>query len=150
MHLSLNNIAAREASWRHTNSVTYKKIQIVSMYFKHLFDIKQEVFVGHTLAQQALATHSNLMIVPCFDLPLGAYQFNLSGLSHYELQNFFPDGTTGIFEKYTELRSGHLSDENNHVLADLINQNLKPGIFQADYLQFKSPTVPLETLLAKK
>jgi hypothetical protein len=49
-----------------------------------------------------------------------------------------------VFEKYADLRPGHMTPENNKILAELINKNLTTGIFQTDINLFQTPLGPVE------
>ena len=60
--------------------------------------------------------YQNLMIVPCFWLPLQV-KFNLYKLSEWELQHLFSENQLWdeIHQKYRDVRSGHLTNANNKI-----------------------------------
>lgn len=41
-----------------------------------------------------------------------------------------------IYQQYYDLRPGHISSQNQQILADLLNTNLEPGIFQTQFEYF--------------
>ena len=127
-----------------------KKLQTYNDYLKYLYVADDENMIGQAMAHYFMQKYQNLMIVPCFWLPLQV-KFNLYKLSEWELQHLFSENQSWdeIHQKYRDVRSGHLTNANNKILADLINQSLKPGIFQTEYSNFKSPDVPFDHLLHK-
>jgi hypothetical protein len=65
-------------------------------------------------------------------------------LCEQEADYYFPGKTIPeIYQFYHDLRPGHITSENQKILAELINKNLSPGIFQASYDDFIKPTQPL-------
>ena len=63
------------------------------------------------------------------------------------MKYFFPNMPYfRVFPKYQDIRPAHLTLENNKILAQLINDNLKPGIFQTEYSNFPTPTGSFEGL----
>jgi hypothetical protein len=89
------------------------------------------------------------MIVPCFPPPLSA-NFNLYSVCEFETRCYFPGKQIHeVFKDYRDLRAGHLTLENHKILAELINDNLTPGVFQTGYDNFVKPTLPLEKIFQK-
>jgi len=126
------------------------KHQACTQWLKYVFEWDQGNFVGQALVSYLLNKHKNLMLIPCFVPPLSA-EFNLYAIAEKEAQFYFPGKTLPeVYEKYMELRQGHISNENQMILADLINQNLKPGLFQTGYENFVNPTVELSECFIKK
>jgi len=121
-----------------------KKHQTCISYLKYVFDWEEENFVGRSVVSYITKQHNNIMIIPCFPPPLNS-EFNLYTLCEKEAQTYFPGKTIPeIYQKYHDLRPGHISDENQKILAQLINDNLQPGVFQTNYDYFVKPSLPLE------
>jgi hypothetical protein len=121
-----------------------KKHQVSIEYLKYMFDWEEENFVGRSVVSYIMTQHNNIMIIPCFPPPLDA-KFNLYTLCEQEARYYFPGKTIPeIYQKYEDLRPGHISDENQKILAELINNNLRPGIFQTSYDNFVKPSLPFE------
>jgi len=115
---------------------THKKIQLLKDWFRYAHNQKESELIGLALVNLLLSKFDNLMIIPCFDDPCFT-NFDLFSLSQREIKNFFPDhDLESIHKNYTDLRSCHLTKENNIILAELINSRLQPGIFSADYNEF--------------
>jgi hypothetical protein len=71
-------------------------------------------------------------------------------LSRREAEFYFgPKDAEHFYSKYQDLRPGHLSIDNQRILAEEIKTNLIPGIFQSDYLKFPDPTTPLDQMFKK-
>jgi hypothetical protein len=71
-------------------------------------------------------------------------------LCEWEAQFYFPNKTIPeIYQVARDLRFGHLTDENNLILAKLINANLQPGIFQTEYSNFVTPIQPFDNCFGK-
>jgi hypothetical protein len=128
-----------------------KKIQAYNDYLKYLYIDDDENMTGQALAYWFMQKYQNLMIIPCFRPPLHT-KFNLYKLSEWELEHFFPvqQSWNDIHQKYQDIRAGHLTNANNKILAELINQNLKPGVFQTEYSNFEVPNVPFDQIMQKK
>lgn len=109
-------------------------------YLRHIFDFDDEVLVGKALVHYLLASHDNLMVIPCFLWPLESV-FNLYTVSEREAQHCFPgQDLCDIYRHYADQREGHISPDNQLVLAELVNQNLEPGTFTSGYEPFVVPT----------
>lgn len=127
-----------------------KKIQICNEYTKYFYDGDDDMLVSNALANYFLSKYKNLMIIPCFRYPLNL-DFNLYILSSKEIQSLFPGQTyETILQKYNDTRPGHLSAENSAILADIVNRQLQPGIFQTDYSNFKTPVGVIEDFFSKR
>jgi hypothetical protein len=121
-----------------------KKHQACINYLKYVFDWEEENFVGRSIISYITKQHNNIMIIPCFPPPINK-EFNLYTVCENEAQHYFPNKTIPeIYQKYHDLRPGHISHENQKILAQLINNNLQPGIFQTDYNNFIKPSLTLE------
>ena len=117
-----------------------EKIKSADMYFKNLFDWEEADLVGTSLYHY-LSTKTNLLALPCFYSPLRV-NFNLYEVCEREAQYFFPNkDIVGIYKNYADTRDGHLCPNNQKILSRLINENLKPGIFEARYDDFEPPSV---------
>lgn len=132
-------------------SLEKRKLEIIKEYIAYLAEIDQEELVGESIARWMLIKHPNLMIIPGFSQPLSDIHFNLRHLSDWELSHYLSAADVHEFyTDYTEMRAAHLVDDNNKILAELINQNLTPGIFQTEYSNFVVPTVPFDQIGKKK
>lgn len=146
---------ARATTWTsHTDftPLEERKLNAVKEWFVYLMDFEQETLIGESVARWLLAKHKNLMLVPGFSQPLSDTTFNLRAVSDWELTAYLSDSEIKKFyDNYIDQRAAHLSDENNKILAELINQNLNPGsIFQTEYSNFRIPTVPFNNIGIKK
>ena len=121
-----------------------KKHQTCVNYLKYVFDWEEENFIGRGVTSYITTQHNNVMLLPCFPPPLNS-EFNLYTLCETEAQYYFPKKTyPEICQVYQDLRPGHISSENQEILAQLVNDNLQPGVFQTDYINFIKPSLPLE------
>ena len=122
------------------------KINICIDYSTHVYDRDSSNRIYQAAAHGFLQRYPNLMIIPCFNHPL-ATEFDLFSLGIIEMKYFFPNMPyVRVFSKYRDTRPAHLTLENNKILAQLINDNLKPGIFQTEYSNFPTPTGSFEGL----
>jgi hypothetical protein len=135
----------------HTNNPDLKlKHQACTDYLKYVFDWEQENFISRAIVKYIIDQHKNVMIVPCFPPPMNA-EFNLYTMSEKEAQFYFPNLTIPeIYQEYHDLRLGHIGRDNQVVLADLVNKNLGPGLFQASYDEFVNPTQPVSQMFVRK
>lgn len=117
-----------------------QRLQILEQYKKIISDQWEEILIGTALVNFLLEKFPNLMIIPCFNCPLDR-QFNLFKISQMELNFYFPGlESEKIFAKYADLRPAHLTNQNNEILADQIDKNLHPGIFQIEPSLFVQPS----------
>jgi hypothetical protein len=139
-----------ETEFYHVNSVDQlyngnnlhvkTQFQAAHDYLTYLHNWDDETLVGKSLVYYLQQTLRNILIVPCFPPPMSA-KFNLYNLCEWEADFYFPNKSIPeIYREYQDLRAGHLTDENNRILAKLINNQLTPGIFQTDYNNFVTPT----------
>jgi hypothetical protein len=118
-------------------------------YLGHVFDWDQENFIGRSIVSYLQQKYNNIMIVPCFPPPLSV-SFNLYNLCEQETNYYFPGKSiSDVYLEYQDLRLGHLTVDNQKILANLINQKLVPGIFQTDYSNFVKPSQPIEKCFSK-
>lgn len=121
------------------------KIKIATDFHKHIFDDQQSILIGQALVYHLLQKHQNLMVIPCFYDPLNHLEFNLYTLNLWEAEFYFPNtDLLDVYRLYRDNRPCHLSIENNQILAKLVADDLKPGIFQTEYSNFKQPSDPAE------
>lgn len=126
-----------------------KKHSVCVDYLKYVFEWETENLIGRALASYLQTTHGNVMILPCFPPPLSS-QFNLYTLCENEAQHYFPgQSIPKIYQEYQDVRPGHITQENQAILAGLINQNLVPGIFQTSYDNFVAPVKPFDQAFKK-
>jgi hypothetical protein len=118
-------------------------------YLKYIFDWDTENFVGRAVVSYVQQQNPNLMVIPCFPPPLDT-KFNLYTLCEWEAGFYFPGKTIpDIYQRYHDLRPGHISRQNQRLLADLISKELKPGVFQTSYENFQAPSQPMEEVFAR-
>lgn len=133
-----------------TDKVDQNIVDTCHRYLKYIFDQEEENLVGQALVHYLLDRVPNLMVIPCFDPPL-QMSFNLYKLCELEIQTFFPNQKVyEIYRDYQDIRLCHLSRTNNKILASLIDQNLRPGIFSANYEEFCFDNLILTELLAPR
>lgn len=126
-----------------------KQINICQDYLAYVFDWEQENFVGESIALHLQEKYKNIMILPCFPVPLST-AFNLYQLSEQEAQGYFPGKSIpDIYTEYQDLRPGHITLDNQCILAKLINENLQAGIFQTSYSNFVKPSQSIDQCFSK-
>jgi len=129
-----------------TNIDLANKHQACVDYLKYVFEWPTENLIGRSIVSYLQTQFSNIMIIPCFPGPLEA-EFNLYDLSQREIDHYFPGKEfADIFKNYYDTRVGHLTLNNQKLLARFINDNLAPGLFQTNYDLFLPSTVPLEEI----
>ena len=114
------------------------KVHAVEMWFKYLMDTDEQHLIAKALLHLYKNTYDNLLMVPAFCDSIYPYatdsnMFNLYDLCAKEAKHYGSD--VGFLLSH-DRRQCHLSIENNAILASLINDNLKPGLFQTDYNNF--------------
>jgi hypothetical protein len=125
-------------------------INTCQLYLKYVFDIGLENFLGKALANYFLQLIPNLMIIPCFPDPLQT-NFDLYALCTKELQQVFPGMETHkVYESWQDIRPCHFTPQNNQILAEIIANNLKPGIFSTDYSNFSFKNLTVDQLVQAK
>ena len=126
------------------------KVNAGIAYANHVYEYHTANRIYHAAANGFLQRYPNLMIIPCFNYPLNL-KFDLFSLSIFETSHFFPGVPfTEVTSTYIDMRPGHLTPGNNKILAQLINDNLTPGIFQVEYNNFPLPTVLSHTMFKIK
>lgn len=125
------------------------KHQVCADYLKYIFNWESENLVSLALVKYIQQEHKNLLIISCFPPPLSA-EFNLYEASQREANFYFPGmELSEIYKTHDDLRCGHISVENQKILAKLINDNLTPGVFHTSYDNFVKPPMPIEQLFKK-
>jgi hypothetical protein len=105
-------------------------------YHKYLSDWKTDALVGRSVAHYIQHQVPNLIIVPCFRPPLQS-DFSLYQLSVLEMETLMPGATPDqVFRSYHDMRSCHLTNINNELLADMLHTDLSPRVFTANYQDF--------------
>jgi hypothetical protein len=123
-----------------------KKHKVCVDYLKYVFDWESENLVGQALVTYIQTLFSNVMVIPCFSSPLST-EFNLYDISQRELEFYFPGKEPAdIYKDYLDMRAAHLTLGNHKILAELVNDNLKPGVFQTSYDNFPDPTTPFDQI----
>lgn len=130
--------------------IDHKIVTACELYLKYIFDPDFENIIGKALSNYFLDIVPNLMIVPCFMSPLHT-DFNLYALTIKELQQVFSDKEVHeIYQRYTDIRVCHMTVQNNQILAEIIANNLKPGIFSTDYSNFSFKNLTIDQLVKAK
>jgi hypothetical protein len=128
-------------------SVDPAMVTACQQYLKYFFDPDVENLIGTSLAHYFLNTIPNLMIIPCFQMPLQT-EFNLSEIARREIQTVFPrQELYSVYQSYRDIRTCHLTEKNNKILAELVCANLKPGIFTTEYTNFCFENISLDSIL---
>lgn len=125
------------------------KLQIFSQFIDHFYNVEDDDLISRSLVESFLIRFDNLMIVPGFNIP-DITDFHLSDISAIEENHLFPEyvnSTRSIHKDYRDARVCHMSKQNNRILAELIDSNLRRGIFKTDISNFQLPT---ENLFEKK
>lgn len=126
-----------------------KKHEVCIDYLKYVFDWDTENLIGKSLVSYLQLQFPNLMIIPCFPPPLSA-TFNLYELCEQEAQHYLPGQKIyEIYKTYRDLRPGHITVDNQKILAKLINNQLTPGVFQTSYNNFVKPLLPIDKVFLK-
>jgi hypothetical protein len=121
-----------------------QKIQAYAQWLTYMYDRDEENFIGQTVVNYLQNMYDNIMIVPCFPEPL-LDKNHLYQVCETETQHYFPGWPLHeVNQKYRDLRPGHLTAANQKILADMINNNLVPGVLNIDYNKFVTPTEPFE------
>lgn len=119
-------------------------------YYKYLSDWKTDILTGRSVVHYIQQQVPNLIIIPCFRPPLQS-EFSLYQLSVLEMDSLMPGGTPSqIFRNYNDMRSCHLTDTNNEILADMLHANLVPRVFTADYHDFLFDEVTIKQAFKPK
>lgn len=125
-------------------------INACQLYLKYVFDPNLENLLGKALANYFLQLVPNLMIIPCFTPPLET-NFDLYTLCRKELQQVFRKAETHrVYEICNDIRTCHLTPQNNRILAEIIANNLKLGIFSTDYSNFNFENITIDQLVKAK
>lgn len=132
-----------------TDIETAKKHSVCIDYLKWIFEWESSNFSERCVINQVAQEAANVLLIPCFPPPLSA-EFNLYTLCEREAQHWFPNQTIpDIYRTYQDLRAGHISKDNQQILASLISKQLKPGVFKAEYEQFVTPTMQQHEVFTK-
>jgi hypothetical protein len=125
-------------------------IDACQLYLKYVFDPNFENLIGKALANYFLQLIPNLMIIPCFLPPLQT-DFNLYELCTRELQQIFSNKELNeIYQSWSDIRICHLTTKNNQILAEIVANNLKSGIFSTDYSNFSFDNITIDQLVQTK
>ena len=125
--------------------IDWKK-KICIDYYLHIVENSDDVLINKGLISYICSEKNNIMIIPCFPDPL-KQNFNLKDINVMEIQHFLPGwDLPKFYQHYFDRRDGHLTPTNHRILAQEINQNLSPGIFQTSLDKFQKPTEKFEIL----
>ena len=128
-----------------------EKVNIAEQYLMKVIDVETMEFEGHCIAEYVRSKVPNMLIVPTFQTKYIGKEFNLFNLCQQESFAYFPNKSVAdIYDDYSDLRAGHLSESTHRILAALISKSLHPGIFTANYTDFPLPTESFETVFRRK
>jgi len=145
-----HHICTADDRYRGNDIEVQKKHNVYTEYRKWVFDWEQSNFIDRCVVEKIAERAGNVLLIPCFPPPLGAEKFNLYTLCELEAQHWFPEKTIPeIYKDYQDLRPGHISIDNQKILYKLISENLKPGIFSANYADFQPPTISVNQAFRK-
>lgn len=132
------------------DSAYFKHAQAARDYLHYLVNINEQVLVSKALVNYVESKFSNLMTIACFPDPLKV-DFNLYNLCSWEAECYFPGKQLHeLYKEISDIRTCHLSIDNNKILAKLVAENLRPGTFVTDYSNFTKPKEPLEYYFKRK
>jgi len=116
------------------------KLDVIHHYLTEAFDGHYQEILGHSLVYFMLNKYPNLTIIPSFSTPvyfMKEHKFNLYDLCQQEASCVFPgQDLYHVVNGPKDRRQGHLTDTNQRILAQLINNNLAAGIFCTEYKHF--------------
>ena len=129
--------------------IQQKFMQYIDHWSSGLLDWENERFNGRNAVHYVTDVCKNVMVIPCFQEPL-ACDFNLFELSKKEAKFYFGEvDAEDFYNRYHDLRAGHLSPSSQKILASEIEKKLVPGIFQTEYSKFSNPVEPVDKLFKK-
>jgi hypothetical protein len=129
--------------------VLHHLTSIAKQYLTEVYEPHGHEVVNHLAVKGALNQYNNLLIIPCFDMPvyfMSSCPFNLYKLSTIEAQFYFPGKELyDIYQHYQDLRPGHFTIATHKILAQKIWQAIdnRKKIFSAEYSEFVVPSEPL-------
>lgn len=116
---------------------------IYQQHLKYIFDRGETNFVATNIIENLRNRHTNVLILPCFFNPLHQ-DFCLYKISEKESNHYLGiQDLAQIWRRHEDLRQGHLLPRNHEILCDLLQDNLEPGIFQADLDLFVAEDGPV-------
>ena len=139
----------RASNFDHAPQFVSRKFKAFTTWWDNLVNWDDESIIGQALVKYLQQQVPNLIIIPCFDSPLET-NFNLYQLYLNETEHYFPSvPIEKVIQKYSDHRKGHLTPTSHRILAQLINNNLSPGIFQTSYSNFVTPVEVFDTIFTK-
>jgi len=139
----------RASNFDYAPQFVAKKFKAFTTWWDNLVNWDDESVIGQALVHYLQQQVPNLMIIPCFDSPLET-NFHLYQLYMNETEHYFPGiPIEKVIQKYSDHRKGHLTPTSHRILAQLINNDLSPKIFQASYDNFVTPVEVFETIFTK-
>lgn len=131
----------------------HQKLRDISHDYQKYFECSSYLrLTSIALINYIQTQFDHVMIIPCFEiypkvLGLGK-DFNLSTVANNELKHWGVDPVI-VYAEYIEQRATHLCQNNNRILAELVNAKLEPGVFTASYDQFQPPDAPFDYYFRK-
>ena len=129
---------------KHSDPEIQQKIDATEKFIQIAMDEPDREFVGKCVVEYVKTQVPNMLLIPCFPVPL--YDsvenagFNLFDLYQKETRYFFPSKSHyDVQTEYRDLRQGHFCESTHVVLAEEISKSLHPGIFVSDYDKFPKP-----------
>jgi len=137
----------------HDHPEIQRKINATEQYLLEAWDAPDGEFVSTCVIEHVRTQVKNMLLIPCFGPPMNHItdlKFNLFDLCQQETDFYFHGTPLGdIYDKYSDLRTGHFTQSTQKKLAELISKSLTPGIFTANYQDFPSPTESLDQIFRK-
>jgi len=138
-------IITNNPKWDHESR---KKLEVSNNFLKYVCDFNDEDFIGTAIAHYHLAK-GNICIIPCFVSPLNT-ENNLFEACVNEIFHYFGHrDVCALYKEWEDLRPAHFSPINNQVIAQMVAENLKPGILEIDLCRFVEPDMPRDKAFKK-
>jgi hypothetical protein len=118
-----------------------KKLEVCNDFLKYILDFDDEDFIGTAIAQYHLAK-GNVCIIPCFASPLRTENNLFEACANETFHYFGHRDMLALYKEWEDLRPAHFSPINNRVLAQMVAENLKPGVLEIDLCRFVEPDIP--------
>ena len=139
----------------HSDPEIQQKIDATEKFIQIAMDEPDREFVGKCVVEYVKTQVPNMLLIPCFPVPL--YDsienagFNLFELYQKETKYFFSSKSCyEVQTEYLDRRDGHLCESTHVVLAEEISKSLRPGIFTSDYDKFSKPNVSFDQIFKRK
>lgn len=144
------HITGSNQNFGNVNVVHQNKAKAGCDYLQYLINHEEQCLTGKALVEYIRLKFPNLLTIACFPDPLNV-EFNLYELCCREANTYFPGKQLHkLYEQFSDIRTCHLSIDNNKILSGLIAENLMPGTFTTNYTNFIDPKEPREFYFKSK